>query len=190
MPRSENRKVGGSIPPLATRFDQPKRLCPTSCPRLSVSIVVSVWPVAGTPSSGVIHHLKPVSHIGGFRRCSSVRSMRTFCRVSSRADTARTRRRLLRLALAPAPRARRAAGARHGRPDMKPAGVTPGKGRRALCGAAPQRRARCASRSDRSLRASTVWAVTITVGSGSRPEGPGGSGVNGLTPGPHDSSAG
>ena len=28
------------------------------------------------------------------------------------------------------------------------------------------------------------WAVIVTVASGSRPEGPDGSGVNGLTPGP------
>jgi hypothetical protein len=36
-----------------------------------------------------------------------------------------------------APRARRAAGARHGRPDVTPAVVASGRGRRALCGAAP-----------------------------------------------------
>ena len=29
-----------------------------------------------------------------------------------------------------------------------------------------------------------VWAVIVTMASGSRPEGPDGSGVNGLTPGP------
>ena len=34
------------------------------------------------------------------------------------------------------------------------------------------------------------WVVIVTVASGSRPEGPDGSGVNGLTPGPYDSSAG
>jgi hypothetical protein len=43
-------------------------------------------------------------------------AVRTFCTSSSRADTARTRRRLLRLCARSrsAPRARRAAGARHG----------------------------------------------------------------------------
>jgi hypothetical protein len=45
-----------------------------------------------------------------------LRSVRTFYTSSSRANTARTHRRLLRPALAPAPRARRAAGARHSWP--------------------------------------------------------------------------
>lgn len=34
------------------------------------------------------------------------------------------------------------------------------------------------------------WVVIVTVARGLRSEGPGGSRVNGLTPGPHDSSAG
>lgn len=39
---TENRKVGGSTPPLATAFDQAKCSCPTSCPTPFVSVVVSV----------------------------------------------------------------------------------------------------------------------------------------------------
>jgi hypothetical protein len=70
-------------------------------------------------------------------------SGRTFCTSSSRADTARTRRRCIRPALAAAyaPRARRAAGARHdttrGLGTGRVVVVTSGRGRRALCGAAP-----------------------------------------------------
>ena len=65
--------------------------------------------------------------------------MRTFCTVSSRADTARTRRRCIRLCARSrfAPRARRAAGARQGGPVVDVAVVASGRGRRGLCGAAP-----------------------------------------------------
>ena len=85
----------------------------------------------------------------------ALRAVRTFCTSSSRADTARTRRRLLRPALAPAPLRERAG--RLARDTVARCGGCRGCVRdreaRELCGAVPQRQARCASRSARPLRA-------------------------------------
>jgi hypothetical protein len=62
--------------------------------------------------------------------------------------------------------------------------VPSGRGRRALCGAAPPasspRRVPIRPAPPRTDR----WMAIITVARGSRPEGPDGSGVNGLTLGP------
>ncbi len=81
-----------------------------------------------------------------------------------------------------APRARRAAGARHG--VVVVLWLCPGEGGAHCAEPPPQRQARCASRSLRPLRRTDRLTVIVTVASGSRPEGPEGSGVNGLTPGP------
>jgi hypothetical protein len=68
-----------------------------------------------------------------YLRCATaqLQPVTTFCTSSSRADTARTRRRCIRLCARSrsAPRARRAAGARHGKPSHRPAVVArPGEG--------------------------------------------------------------
>jgi hypothetical protein len=69
-------------------------------------------------------------------------------------------------------------------PGHEHAVVAPGRGRRGLCGAAPPASSplrvpvRPAPPRNRSL------LMIVTVASGSRPEGPDGPGVNGLTPGP------
>jgi hypothetical protein len=78
-----------------------------------------------------------------------------------------------------APRARRAARARHASPDVEVVAVASGRGRHGSCGVAPQRQARCASRSHQPLRRFDRWVLIITVASGSDSEGLVGSGVNG-----------
>jgi hypothetical protein len=63
-----------------------------------------------TRGGSVTHHLRPgrVTHQSESDKAGSARHVRTFYTSSSRADTARTRRRLLRPALAPAPLRERA----------------------------------------------------------------------------------
>jgi hypothetical protein len=112
--------------------------------------------------------------------------VRTFCTVLSRADTARTRRRLLRLCARCrfAPRARRAARARHGGPDVLLSWLRPEEGGAHYAEPPPQRPARYRVPIRAAPPQHDRWAVIATVASGSRPEGPHGSGVNGWTPGP------
>jgi hypothetical protein len=127
-----------------------------------------------------------VVHVGHFVR------VRTFYTTSSRADTARTRRRLLRPALAPAPLRERAG--RLARDTVARMGMLlwlrPGQGSADCAEPYPQPQARCASRSVRPLMCVNLYAVIVTVVSGSGRDGPDGSGVNSLTLGPYGSWAG
>jgi len=113
------------------------------------------------------------------------RSVMTFCTVSSRADTARTRRRLFRPALAPASLRERAG--RLARDTVaRMCGccvVASGTGRRGLCGAAPPASSPLTRPDPCGPSARRLWAVIFTV-AGDHVEGPHGSGVNGWTPGP------
>jgi hypothetical protein len=116
---------------------------------------------------------------------SSVGSVRTFCTASSRADTARTRRRFLRPALAPAPLRERAG--RLARDTVGPVWtlqwLSPGEGGAHF--AEPPPSVQPAARPDPSgPSVRRFWVVVVTVPSWSHSEGPDGSGVNGLTPGP------
>ena len=86
-------------------------------------------------------------------------AVRTFCTVSSRADTARTRRRLLRLCARSrfAPRARRAAGARHSWPGCgRCGGCVREREARIMRSRPPNVKPAGASRSVRPLRACSL----------------------------------
>jgi hypothetical protein len=61
-----------------------------------------------TPDGGSIESCRFTWRRRSEATTPAIRALRTFCTSSSRADTARTRRRLLRLALAPAPLRERA----------------------------------------------------------------------------------
>ena len=105
---------------------------------------------------------------------------------SSRTGTARTRRRCIRLALAPASlreRAGRLARDTVARMWML-LWLRPGQGGADCAEPSPQPQARCASRSVRPLMCVNLYAMIVTVVSESGREKPDGSGVNGLTLGP------
>jgi hypothetical protein len=83
-----------------------------------------------------------------------------------------------------APRARRAAGARHEDPVEDMPWLRPGEGGADCAEPPPQRQARYRVPIRPAPPHIDRWAVIVTVVSGSRREGLDGSGVNGLTPGP------
>jgi hypothetical protein len=114
------------------------------------------------------------------------RAVRTFFTSSSRADTVRTRRRCIRLCARSrsAPRARRAAGARHEDPASTHQWSPPGQGGAPLCGAASPASSPLRVLLPPAPPRNDRRAVIMPVARGSGTEGPAGSGVNGLTPGP------
>jgi hypothetical protein len=113
------------------------------------------------------------------------RVVMTFCTISSRADTARTRRRCIRLCARSASLLERAG--RLARDTVDPAmdveRLRPGEGGANCAESPPQRQARCASRSVRPLHWVNHWVAIVYRGKRVRFGGAGRIGSKRLDPG-------